>query len=67
MFTMRILLFGSTLTRTTPRSQGAIYLDARPRSLSARAQMSSMAFREHASDAHVPLNGGELAKLQIST
>lgn len=46
---------------------GAIYLDVRPRSFSAHAQMSSMAFREHASDAHVPLNGGELAKPQIST
>lgn len=44
-----------------------MYLDARPHSSSAHAQMSLMAFREHASDAHVPLNGGELTKSQILT
>lgn len=57
--------FGSTLSRTTPRRQGAIYLDARSPSFSAHAQMSLLAFREHAPDAHVPLDGGELIKPQI--
>lgn len=57
--------FGSTLSRTTPRSQGAIYLDAHPPSFSAHVQMSLLAFREHELDAHVPLNGGELIKPQI--